>query len=487
MRSRLEPEAIWLWRWFAPLFRLPALLFFLLTLRYTYLFSKKYYGEHIGWIAVLIVATSQQLVMLNTDVRAEPYLMALVIGSIYHISRLHERFTFADFLLAGLLTACAIMTKGIFVVVVIYGALFGQLIFQKKFRDFFQLKWLLLILLTILFTLPEFYALYTQFDLHPEKTVFNRHNVSGIRWFLWDSQFGRFVNNGPISQQKRSGDLFFYAHTLLWAFAPWCLLFYYAVYKSIKEIWLKRKLAEYYTLSGGLLLLLLFSLSRFQLPFYTNTIFPLFTIITAPFCYNQLSRFGTTYRLVNLWLYAIVLTLAILVMNYFLRPDQSTFFIIDCIVFGLVALLILVKVNQSQLKAFFLTCIAALFANFYLATTVYPVIASYNGQIKAADYINQDAFDNYHIYSVKFENNIFQFYSKRQIGFIPIDNFKEFTPPDHSVFFVSHKSLDFLLQQHASLKVLKAFVNYPDEIIYPSFINRSTRPGSLDSVYLVTK
>ncbi|HEY4198714.1 MAG TPA: glycosyltransferase family 39 protein [Mucilaginibacter sp.] len=468
-------------------YRLPALLFFLLTLRYTYLFSKKYYGEHIGWIAVLIVATAQQLVMLNTDVRAEPYLMALVIGSIYHISKLNERFTFADFLFAGLLTACAIMTKGIFVVVAIYGALFGQLIFQRKFRDFFQLKWFGLILLTILFTLPEFYALYTQFDLHPEKTVFGRHKVSGIRWFLWDSQFGRFVNNGPIVQQKRSGDLFFYVHTLLWAFAPWCLLFYYAVYKSIKEIWQKRKLAEYYTLSGGLLLLLLFSLSRFQLPFYTNIIFPLFAVITAPFCYNQLSRFGTAYRLAGLWFYAIALTLAILVVNYFLRPDQSTFFIIDCAVFGLVVLLILMKVNQSQLKAFFITCIAALFANFYLATTLYPVIADYNGQIKAADYINQGAFDNYHIYSVKFENNIFQFYSKRQIGFIPIEDFKEFTPPDHSVFFVSHKSLNFLQQQHVNLKVLKAFANYPQEIIYPVFINRATRSKSLDSVYLVTK
>jgi 4-amino-4-deoxy-L-arabinose transferase-like glycosyltransferase len=468
-------------------YRLPALLFFLLTLRYTYLFSKKYYGEHIAWIAVLIVATSQQLVMLNTDVRAEPYLMALVIGSIYHISCLEERFTFADFLLAGLLTACAIMTKGIFVVVAIYGALLGQLIFQKKFKDFFQLKWLSLILLTILFTLPEFYALYTQFDLNPEKIVFSRHNVSGIRWFLWDSQFGRFVNNGPISQQKRSGDLFFYVHTLLWAFAPWCLLFYYAVYKSIKQLGLKRKPAEYYTFSGAMLLLLLFSLSRFQLPFYTNIIFPLFAVITAPFCYAQLSRFGTIYRQVSLWLYTIALTLAILVINYFLRPDQSTFFIIDCILFGLAALLILVKVNQSRLKVFFLTCIAAMFANFYLATVVYPVIASYNGQIKAADFINQDAFDNYHIYSVKFENNIFQFYSKKQIAFIPIDHFKEFTPPDHSVFFVSHKSLDFLLQQHADLKVLKAFVNYPDEIIYPSFINRTTRSRSLDSVYLLTK
>ncbi|MGZ3921623.1 MAG: ArnT family glycosyltransferase, partial [Bacteroidia bacterium] len=239
-------------------YRLPALIFFLLSLRYTYLFTKKYYGENIGWIAILILATSQHLIISNTDVRAEPYLMALVMGSIYHISRLEERFTFVDLLFTALLTACAIMTKGIFVIVAIYGALLGQLIFQKKYKGIFQLKWVALAILTLIFTLPEFYALYTQFDIHPEKTVFNRHNVSGIKWFLWDSQFGRFVNNAAI-QQKTSGNVFFYMHTLLWAFAPWCLLFYYAVYKNIKEIWAQRKLAEYYAISGAMLLLTLFS------------------------------------------------------------------------------------------------------------------------------------------------------------------------------------------------------------------------------------
>src|ERR1700761_2627038 len=90
-------------------FRLPALLFFLLTLLYTYLFSKKYYSEQAAWTAILILTTAQHLVMLNTDVRAEPYLMALVIGSVYHISRLHERVSVADLLLTALLTACAIL------------------------------------------------------------------------------------------------------------------------------------------------------------------------------------------------------------------------------------------------------------------------------------------------------------------------------------------------------------------------------------------
>jgi 4-amino-4-deoxy-L-arabinose transferase-like glycosyltransferase len=467
-------------------YRLPALIFFLLSLLYTYLFSKKYYGEQIAWIAILIVATSQQLVMLNTDVRAEPYLMALVIGSIYHISYLHERFTMKHLLLAALLTACAIMTKGLFVVVAIYGALLGQLIFQKKLKELLRLKWLLLGVLTLIFTLPEFYALYIQFDLHPERTVFSRHNVSGIKWFLWDSQFGRFVNNGPIVKIK-SGDPFFYVHTLLWAFAPWCLLFYYALYKSIRQLWQKHKLAEYYTISGALLLLLLFSLSRFQLPFYTNILFPLFAVIMAPWCYNKLSRFGTAYRLGGLWLYIAAYVLAIFVINYFLKPDNALWLITDCVLFGIAALVIIIKIKPVHLKAFFLTCTAALFANFYLNTVVYNVVADYNGQIKAAEYLNHDPAANYHIYSLKFENNIFQFYSSRQIDFIPLDSFKNFKPLPNSVFYVNHNTMDYLLRKHVDFKVIKAFQNYPQEIVFPAFINKNTRQKVLDSIYLVTK
>lgn len=469
-------------------YRLPALLFFLLSLRYTFLFGKKYYDEQIAWIAVLIVATSQHVIMLNTDVRAEPYLMALVIGSIYHISRLEERFTYTDIFLGALLTACAVMTKGIFVVVAIYGALFGQLFFQKKFKSLFQLKWLALGLLTLLFTLPEFYALYTQFDLHPEITVFNRHNVSGIKWFLWDSQFGRFVNNGPISQ-KKSGDLIFYLHTLLWAFAPWCLLFYYAIYKNLKRILFKRKLAEYYTISGGLLLLTLFSLSRFQLPFYTNTIFPLFAIITAPFCFKPLRRTGIVIRQVSLYLYAGAFILITFIVNYFAKSEYLLlYFLIDCgiLVTG-VFFIAIPKIGKPHLRAFFLACLAVLFANFYLDTVFYNIMADYNGQIKAANYINGDLFDGYHLYSLKFENNIFQFYSKRPVAYIPLDSFKNFNPPPHSIFYARKLSVDILKQQHAEFRVLSSFPNYPQENILPKFVNAATRGTILDSVYLITK
>jgi 4-amino-4-deoxy-L-arabinose transferase-like glycosyltransferase len=466
-------------------YRLPALLFFLLSLLYTWLFAKKLYGQEIAWIAILILASSQHLIMSNTDVRAEPYLVALVIGSIYHISKLEERFTLADLLMAALLTACAIMTKGIFVIVAIYGALLGQLLLQKKYNQLFKFKWILLLLLTFIFTLPEFYSLYIQFDLHPEKTVFNKHHVSGIKWFLWDSQFGRFVNNGPIT--RKSGDIFFYMHTLLWAFAPWCLMFYYAVYKNIKEIWLKRKLAEYYTISGGLLLLLLFSLSRFQLPFYTNAIFPLFAIITAPFCYKQLSRFGTSFRLASLWVYAILLPLAIFIIDYFLAPAHPVFLIVDCAAFVIVASIITFNAKTRHLRAFCFACAAVLFANFYLNTVFYDEVAAYKGQIKAADYINQPQLDKYHIYSLTYENNVFQFYADRPVDLMPLDSFINFKPLTPTAFFVNHQSMDLLIRRKADFKVIKAFQNYPQENISPVFINKNTRGKMLDTVYLISK
>src|SRR5579862_5881064 len=132
-------------------YRLPALLFFLVSLLYTYLFTKKFYETEVAWMAVLILATAQHVMMSNTDVRAEPYLMALVVGSIYHISRLRERFKTSDLVLAALLTGCAIMTKGIFVIVAIYGALGGQLLFTGKVKDIFRFRWLLLFCLTCVF------------------------------------------------------------------------------------------------------------------------------------------------------------------------------------------------------------------------------------------------------------------------------------------------------------------------------------------------
>ena len=120
-------------------YRLPALLFFFISLLYTWLFAAKYYGRQMAFTAVLMLSATLHILLSNTDVRAEPYLMALIVGAIYHISQLNDHYTLKHLALAALLTACAIMTKGIFVIIAIYGALFGELLLKKRLKDFWQI------------------------------------------------------------------------------------------------------------------------------------------------------------------------------------------------------------------------------------------------------------------------------------------------------------------------------------------------------------
>lgn len=467
-------------------YRLPALLCFLLSLWYTYLFARKYYNDEVALTAVLIVLTSQHVILSNTDVRAEPYLMAFIIGAIYHISVLAKQFNWRDLLLGALLTAFAIMTKGIFVIVPIFGALLGDLVFTVRFKELFAGRWWLLYLLTFIFCLPELYALYIQFDVHPQKLVFDRHDVSGIRWFLWDSQFGRFANNGPIKQAK-SGDVFFYLHTLLWAFLPWCLLFYYGVGASVKHVISKLKLPEYYTLSGGILLVLLFSLSRFQLPFYTNILFPLFAIVTAPYCFKALSKVGEGIRKGSLWLFITALPLLIITIHVFLKPDSSSGFIIAVVIFAAIVFAVLRIVKERTYRTFFLAATAVLFANFYLNATVFPMLAGYNGQIAAAQFGNQSEFKYQRIYSLRMSNNVFQFYADRPVDFVAMEDFKKFDPKGPALFFVSKQTKEYLEQSQAKFRVIRSFVNYPQENLLPKFINSATRQQVLDEVYLISK
>src|SRR5215217_1651687 len=61
-------------------YRLPALLFILLGAFYSYLLAKKLYNLRVAQISVLVLLAAQHVLMSNTDVRAEPFLLALIVG-----------------------------------------------------------------------------------------------------------------------------------------------------------------------------------------------------------------------------------------------------------------------------------------------------------------------------------------------------------------------------------------------------------------------
>lgn len=369
-------------------YKFPALLFFLGSVIYTYQFTRLIYSKLTAQIATLVLLTAFHGVLSNSDVRAEPYLMLLIIGPVYHFYRVFLGARFYHLLLGSFLTGCALMTKGVFVLVPIGVGLVLHWFLTGQWRELLKGRWYIAVALSFAFTLPEIYCLYQQFDLHPEKVIFYKAGVSGVRFFFWDSQFGRFFNTGPI---KGEGDPFFFVHTLLWAFLPWSLPLYLGIGKTLIGL-AKRKLLfdpafrpEYVSLGSGLATFALFSLSSFQLPHYLNIVFPFYAVLTAQFLVTltplALRRWTIGQTIIGLLLIILMGALLWVVQPNQLGSALSWLVVITFIFFALFR-----QNNLLSLMGRMVGTMLVLAGSLNLF--LYPTFLQYQAGMAAADYVN---------------------------------------------------------------------------------------------------
>ncbi len=370
-------------------YKLPAVLFLLMGAGYTYAFAKQLYNQTIAIWSVLILLTAQHIILSNNDVRAEPYLTGLIIGSVYYFHRTILSKKFLSLFLASLFAACAIMTKGMFALIPVGAAVGGHLLLTKQWKEIFHWRWLVVLILVMIFISPELYALYYQFDSHPEKTVFGTTHVSGLKFFFWDSQFGRFFNTGPI---KGKGDPSFFLHTTLWAFLPWSIIFFVAIFRLLKDAIRKVRPTEWYTLCGTVVTFLLFSLSRFQLPHYMNIVFPFFAVISASYLYNLHEK--RPLKIFDGIQTGIAVALILLVAGLYLlyRPAETNWLAVILILLLFAGIFFIPAGWHNRTKDRILTrsILAVVSANLFLNWIFYLDLLTYQGGTTAAKYINKN-------------------------------------------------------------------------------------------------
>jgi 4-amino-4-deoxy-L-arabinose transferase-like glycosyltransferase len=463
-------------------YKLPGVLFYFMSVWYTYKLANKFYGVQTALLAVLILLTAQHTIMSNTDVRAEPYIMGLLIGSIYHFYKLKEKFSIPHLLLASLFAACAVMTKGIYLLIPIGSAIIGDYLFKKDFKGLLQWRWLLSFLLVCVFVLPEAYTVYVQFDLHPEKTVFGRTGVSGIQWFLWGSQFGRFNNDGFIKNSH--GDPFFFLHTMLWAFAPWAIVFFYALGKKIWLIAKGKPQPEYICLSASLVMLLIFSISKFQLPFYTNILFPFFAVISAGFICSLAG--GAEVRFFNISQYIICgLLLALFVaLSVVFAPEKMGLAALLFISGAVAVFFIYRQQGLGYWPVFLLSCVVMVVINTYFVLVFYPVLLSYKGDEVAAVYVNT-TYPGQQVLSTAPMADRFDFYLKKPVAYASAEEIIRHKATHPRLVFADDAAMEQFRNSPLRIHVLKVFDNYFGENLKFSFINPATRKSALIHFYLI--
>jgi len=289
---------------------LPGYLFHLLGGYFTYRLARLLYSADIALVSLLLYASALSQMLTSTDIRAEAYLSGSITAAAYYWLRLEREFRWKYLIGGALAAAISLMTKGVFTLVTIASGVFGLWVYGRNWRGILSLRWIGLAVSIVVFTTPELVSLYLQFDAHPEKLVFGRTGVSGIWFFIWDSQFGRFFNSGPI--KNVDGSPLFYVHVFLWAFLPWVGVFMLAVYSTIRSfgrLLASEREAAIFLASSFCITFAIFSATSFQGDYYIVILFPFGVILCARTLWGWLEMEALQARLVWLQIAISVLVL----------------------------------------------------------------------------------------------------------------------------------------------------------------------------------
>ncbi|HLA60195.1 MAG TPA: glycosyltransferase family 39 protein [Puia sp.] len=462
-------------------YKFPAFLFWLSGAYYIYVWSKKLYNTQTARLSVLIYLAVEHLIISNNDVRSEPYLTGLIVAAAYFYYRTYKENKWIFIIPASLFLAAAVMAKGIFIAAIVASGFVAEWIVKKRWSEFRNPRWWLAILLLILFITPELICLYIQFDRHPEKLLYGHTHVSGIRFFFWDSQFGRFLNTGPI---KGEGNLLFYTHTLIWSFLPWSVFVILLIVSRIKNF---SKPVDSNTdyicpvifVTG----FIVFSLSKFQLPHYLNILYPFLCIMVSHFLMNLDDR---VYRRVILYVQNIL---------YFLF---FSFAIILAVIFGLHGL-VLISFGISALvfiiyrffpgnqlvNIFGRSFSAVLISGLFMNSLIYPEIFNYQSGMKAASFLKKNnQTEPVYTFSELIPEFAFEFYSAQPVFLLKQSEL--YNLKGNIRVFAPKIKIDSLRNEGFTIQDTLTFPHFHISKLNGTFINSRTRAQAVDSSMLAT-
>jgi 4-amino-4-deoxy-L-arabinose transferase-like glycosyltransferase len=464
-------------------FKFPAILFSLIAIFYVYLFGKRFYSEKHGLIAALILMTAEHFIISNNDVRSEPYLAALTIFSLYYFVIYLDKKSLKFLILGSAGMAGLLMTKGLFTILPVASAIGLSLLYDKKWKEIVHWQWLAVIGVTLIFTLPTLISYFYQFDMHPEKEIFGKTGVSGIRFFFWDSQWGRFTNTGPI---KGEGDLFFFFHTMLWAFAPWALLAYTGIYVKMKDIILRKSRSENFTSFGFLFTFLIFSISSFQLPHYLNQLFPFLSIISA----YVILAMARKYKLLRIQYILMIIIMALfaalaLLLHVFYFDGPLKIDVAIIILICLIAVVLILFKEKILIKKILIApAIVILAVNYYLVRQFYPALLTYQSESELAFYVKEQKLPVEDLVTFEKIQWSTDFYLQSIIPEIKEKDLPQHNLTGHLVF-TTPEGLEILEKYGYSIEPLRSFKDFHVTTLNLEFLNKNTREDILNEMHLV--
>jgi 4-amino-4-deoxy-L-arabinose transferase-like glycosyltransferase len=368
-------------------YKLPALLALLLALWSTYRFCRLYHEKETALLAVTILGTTLAFFQMTNDVRTDGLLTGFVMFSVWQCAGYLQKRKLTHLFFAGVGVGLAMLAKGPIGAIIPAIALICDRLMKGKWKDLLKWHWGIVIAIAAIVLLPMCYGLYTQFDLHPEKTVYGLQGPSGLRFFFWTQSFGRVTgeiywdNNAPF---------YFFLLTFLWDFMPWVLIFFPALIFTIKQCLREKKsYPEYLTLGGLVLTWILLSFSQYKLPHYIFPLFPFAAILTTRYIMSFSEKRARVFSILQFCLMHLFILAMLFVFFRAFHPDRA--WLIVALSVGFISLwVVLLKNNQWLPRLILVTCIGTLSFNLFMSAHFYPNLLKFQSGSVAGKMIYED-------------------------------------------------------------------------------------------------
>jgi 4-amino-4-deoxy-L-arabinose transferase-like glycosyltransferase len=488
--------------------RLPSFIMAVGVLFLTYRFGKNIRSPDAGLWACLILCANPGFYGMIRDARMDITLTFFITLSIYgfyvyvykkteenlpFIPSLQRRGmgwsdSFKGFLYIYVGMAGATLTKGPIGIIFPSLIIFAFIILRRDWNTIRNLKPFYGLLLLMLLITP-WYIYMTK-----------RYGFGFLEKNIIHENFKKFLVKGVY--EPNPGGHFFLAHTFLWYFFPWWILWFYQQYlwardvRRLKPAATKERDIIIYLLLWFYIPLIFFSLSKYSLPNYLGLIIPAASLGAGLYIDSNKEKIIDKFSLTVEYIFSlssIPLLIIILVsaFSFFKESLNITVYLLIAGAIASVSLILISVIYKNFLLAKSIMVILVMIIQLFISASIQPILDTYKPAKPISEAIKKVSGKEFEIgfYKTRLFQSLVFYTGKKINGFGSEDSMLQFINSPKERFVITEENEYNLLPQdyRNEMVVLGRFPYFPISRISYSFLNPKTREEVIKYIVLIGK
>ncbi len=488
--------------------RLPSFLMALGILFLTYHFGKNIRSPDTGLWACLVLCSNPGFYGMMRDARMDITLTFFITLSIYGFliyeiaspsarndkqgngviarSKATKQSMFIFYIYAGM--AGATLTKGPIGIIFPVSIIFMFILLRRDWGSFKKLKPFHGLLLLILLITP-WYIYMTQ-----------RYGFTFLEKNIIHENFKKFLVKGVY--EPNPGGHFFLAHTFLWYFFPWWILWFCQQYlwardvRRLKPAATKERDIIIYLLLWFYIPLIFFSLSKYSLPNYLGLIIPAASLGAGLYIDSNKEKIIDKFSLTVEYIFSLssiplLIIIFVSAFSFFKESLNITVYLLIAGAIASVSLILISVIYNKFLLAKSIMVILIMIIQLFISAGIQPILDTYKPAKPISEAIKKVSGKEFEIgfYKTRLFQSLVFYTGKKINGIGSEDSMLQFINSPKERFVITEENEYNLLPQdyRNEMVVLGRFPYFPISRISYSFLNPKTREEVIKYIVLIGK